>query len=87
MTYRKLLYHRGVDDQAGTYVTDYVECGICVILGTALLVVASKRRSAAATRNCSGITLGTVAILYSLAVISFLGGLTHQNLQLVSFVC
>lgn len=41
---RKLLYHRGVDDHIGTYVTDYIFSGVCFILCLQLLVRICRER-------------------------------------------
>ena len=94
-TNRRLLYHRGVDDQAATYVTDYMEAALCFVLATYLLV--AKRRydrfyarhghSHAECRRrflSSKSTHAVVVIKYSLMCTSLLGGLTHQFLQQVS---
>nr|XP_039249369.1 uncharacterized protein LOC120327053 [Styela clava] len=41
---RKLLYHRGVDDHIGTYVTDYVYSGVCFLLCIQLIVRICRQR-------------------------------------------
>nr|XP_039249016.1 uncharacterized protein LOC120326743 [Styela clava] len=41
---RKLLYHRGVDDHIGTYVTDYVYSGVCFLLCIQLIIRICRER-------------------------------------------
>ena len=93
---RRLLYHRGVDDQAGTFVTDYMESVLCVVLGSVLLrellLVKRNRRRCGYGNVERGVepslktSVGVVITMFSLTVISLLGGLTHQFLQLVSLL-
>lgn len=35
---RHLLYHRGIDDHPGTYITDYIYSGVCCVLCIHLLI-------------------------------------------------
>ncbi|XP_076805326.1 uncharacterized protein LOC143449128 [Clavelina lepadiformis] len=43
---RKLLFHRGLDDQFGTYVTDYITGSMFLIYGACLAILAVKIRRA-----------------------------------------
>jgi len=78
ITGRRLLYHRGVDDQAGTYVTDYIEAVVCMLLVVTLCIklISSKGRHHKST--CA-----VVMVITSISVSALLGGFTHQFLQMV----
>ena len=80
ITGRRLLYHRGVDDQAGTYVTDYIEAVVCMLLVVTLCIklISSKGRHHKST--CA-----VVMVITSISVSALLGGFTHQFLQMVIF--
>ena len=78
--YRKLLYHRGVDDEVGTYITDYISSTGCFLLGTFLI----SHMFAQCCQAIRKTTIGVGIILFSLTLMSLLGGLTHEFLQLVA---
>lgn len=79
---RKLLYHRGIDDSAGTYITDYCQFAICVCLSVVLsvLIITSRRTHPNAVKASS---YAVTALLAALGLMSIFGGLTHQYLQQV----
>jgi len=88
---RRLLYHRGVDDQAGTYISDYVLssvsflCAVCL----AALIIGTKqaaKRWSPSPRPIPTTTCAVVLLLTFLGVLTLLGGLVHQYLQTVSAV-
>ena len=91
---RELLYHRGIDDQVGTYVTDYVESGVCFFLATYLLVLNRRQNiyeKSYSVKNIDGnvvqpskCTIAVVVVQYSISISALLGGLTHHFLQKVS---
>lgn len=91
---RGILYHRGVDDQVGTYVTDYVESGICFMFATYLLMLIRKQKAHEKfnpiknvdgnVKDPSKCTIAVVIIQYSISLSALLGGLTHHYLQKVS---
>lgn len=41
---RQLLYHRGLDDNGGTYITDYVYAAVCGALTLQLLIRIQKEK-------------------------------------------
>ena len=79
VTGRRLLYHRGVDDQAGTYVTDYMEAVICMVL---VVVLCAKLVTGKGNHRKS--TCAVVMVITSISMSALLGGFTHQFLQMVS---
>ena len=80
---RKLLYHRGIDDGQGTYITDYVEAAFGVLFGIHLCVKLYQYGN----RHHYLKTLCVVVALFSLSMSALLGGLAHQYLQTVSYWC
>ncbi len=80
---RKLLYHRGIDDASGTYVTDYVEAGVCLLLALHLGATLRARRARLGGGLNPRPTVAVVAMLFSISMSALLGGLTHQYLQQV----
>ncbi|XP_002129071.2 uncharacterized protein LOC100183876 [Ciona intestinalis] len=76
---RKLLYHRGLDDHVGTYVTDYLQAAVCFCFASALMWKSVRSPRATVTRTTHAVLL----LLGTIGVVSFLGGLTHQFLQTV----
>lgn len=94
---RKLLYHRGVDDQAATYITDYIEAAIGFVFGTHLLLLVcfpkykeldgkelearKEASSSSAEERSTRNTIAVIVIQYSIAGLALVGGLVHQFLQ------
>ena len=79
---RKLLYHRGVDDSIGTYLTDYIQFVISFTLSVCLLLLVYKqqKRYAHVVNPSSYIT---AVLLMAFAFMALFGGLTHEYLQQV----
>ena len=85
MATRKLLYHRGIDDEVGTYITDYIEAAMCFVFGSHLLMKTLFQ----STSNIKSRTKNTVAVViieYSMGAGALLAGLVHQFLQQVYFI-
>ena len=77
---RKLLYHRGVDDASGTYVTGYCQFAVCFSLSFAMFVLIhmqSKKHAHSIQRS----SYAVAGMLMSMAVIALFGAFTHQYLQ------
>jgi len=77
---RKLLYHRGVDDSEGTYITDYCQFILCAILSALLLIIIIRSRQKHAC-SVKASSYSVLLLLASLSLMSIFGGLTHQYLQ------
>lgn len=79
---RKLLYHRGIDDSIGTYLTDYAQFVASFCLSLCLFIIIYKQQL-----KCSRIvkpsSFITAVLLMSFAFMALFGGLTHQYLQQV----
>ena len=77
---RKLLYHRGVDDSEGTYLTDYCQFVVCFCLSVCMFVIVYKQQ-----RKCRYVIQPSSFImavfLMAFAFMALFGGLTHQYLQ------
>ncbi|CAK8677261.1 unnamed protein product [Clavelina lepadiformis] len=81
---RSLLYHRGVDDSPGTYISDYVLFAFCAVLATYLsLLLAKSARSESKIRDVSVSTIAVIVVIISVGLGALLGGLVHQFLQKV----
>ena len=83
MTKRKLLYHRGIDDEVGTYITDYVEAAMCFVFGSHLLMK-TLLQSPPSIKTRSKNTIAVVIIEYSMGAGALMAGIVHQFLQQVS---
>ena len=80
---RKLLYHRGIDDSIGTYITDYIESAVCAIYSLVLVKeLTSSYKSGCRSNDKS--TIAVIIIQISISMSSFFGGFTHQFLYNVS---
>ena len=80
MITRKLLYHRGIDDEVGTYITDYVEAAMCFVFGSHLLMKTLFKSTSSIKKRCKN-TIAVVMIEYSMGAGALLAGLVHQFLQ------
>ena len=84
---RRLLYHRGLDESIGTYVTDYVLTVECLILVAVLLYVRFYKYNkflSGKNGHTSKSTWAIVALLLAVGIGAFIGGLAHQFLPTVS---
>ena len=83
---RTLLYHRGIDDDISTYLSDYLQSLVCFVLATYLLIRRNKTKDKSTntvnTYN-NDTSISVVIIQLTLSLIGLLGGVTHQFLQQV----
>ena len=95
LTGRRLLYHRGIDDQVGTFVTDYVQSFVSACLAVILCAViynSKKTKSKYTIRDGSLVkdsisyrtTYSVILALFFISISTFMGGLVHQYVQTVS---
>lgn len=83
---RSPLYHRGIDDDVSTYLSDYVQSLVCFVLATYLLIRRNRTKNnptnTVNTYN-NDTSISVVIIQLTLSLIGLLGGVTHQFLQQV----
>nr|CAB3262829.1 uncharacterized protein LOC100183876 [Phallusia mammillata] len=85
---RKLLYHRMIDDESGTYITDYVQCGVCLtclayLIHCELIAKCQSVSIRALTYNVTKTTYFTCLLLFAYSILTLFAGLAHQFLQTV----
>ena len=80
---RNLLYHRGIDDSIGTYITDYIESAVCAIYAFVLVKELITSYKSGCQFNDKS-TIAVIIIQISICMSSLTGGLTHQFLYDVS---
>ena len=84
---RTLLYHRGIDDDVITYLSDYLQSFVCFVLAIYLLIRRSKIKKSAHKNGytvCNDTSISVIIIQLTLSLIGLLGGVTHQFLQKVT---
>ena len=83
MMSRKLLYHRGVDDSIGTYVTCYSRSVVSFCLGFGMIVsmiVHGRKKLSIITETTVAVTI----LLFSFTITALFTGVTHHLLEKVN---
>lgn len=86
---RRLLYHRLIDDESGTYITDYVQSAVGFVCSLYLIqCVLSARFHASRSTLKYHITKTTyciILLLLSYSTLALFAALVHEFLQTVRF--